>query len=229
VKLTADLHIHSCLSPCGDENMNPADLVRMSFLNGVQLIALTDHNTARNCPAAAAAAAELGMGFIPGAEVNTSEDIHAICLFPDLSAALEFDRLLYEKLPDIPNRPDIFGEQILCGPDGEPCGAEPRLLIAGCGISILELPGIVAEFGGVCYPAHVDRDANSLLYTLGSWPPELESRAAEVRDSIPGGLPRDIKIIKSSDAHRLEDLPDPGFELDLETASFAVLTRWLNA
>jgi len=237
VKALTDLHIHSCLSPCGSEEMTPADLVGMSLLNGQNLIALTDHNTARNCPAAAQAAAAYGIGFIPGMEVTTSEDIHAVCLFPDLGAALEFDRYLYQHLPGIPNRPEIFGEQIICDLDGNPCATEPRLLIAGSDISIMDLPNIAAKYGALCYPAHIDRESNGLLSILGAWPDDLDAAAAEVslrgdpRHIVVGGismtLPAGLKIIRASDAHRLQDLPAQGFAMELESADFSSLAKWL--
>jgi predicted metal-dependent phosphoesterase TrpH len=98
--------------------MTPCDLVGMAALNGLELIALTDHNTARNCPAAARAAEAYGIGFIAGMEVTTSEEIHAVCLFPCVEAALEFDGFIYQRLMKVPNRPEIFGRQVLCGDDG---------------------------------------------------------------------------------------------------------------
>ena len=232
MKVATDLHIHSCLSPCGDDAMSPADLVGMSLLNGLELIALTDHNSARNCPAAASAAALYGIGFIPGVEVTTSEDIHAVCLFPALDSALEFDRLLYRSLPDIPNNPGIFGEQTIFSADGEPCGTESRLLITGCGISIIDLPVIIREFGGVCYPAHIDREGNGLLSVLGAWPEELDVKAAEFAGA-PGAellsaLPDGLKIIRASDAHRLQDLPLSGFVIDMDSPDFRGLLKWLG-
>lgn len=225
--ITADLHIHSCLSPCGDDAMLPCDLVGMAALNQVALIALTDHNSARNCPAAAAAAAAYGIGFIPGMEVTTSEDIHAVCLFPDLKTALEFDRYVYDRLPDLPCRPGIFGKQALFDADGNPAGLEPRLLLTACGISIIELPALVKERGGICYPAHVDRESNGLLAVLGGWPPELRVRAAEIAQFIPSGVPPGIKLIRASDAHRLQDLPVGGFPLPIISADFKGLADWI--
>ena len=109
--MRVDLHLHSCLSPCGDDQMRPDVLVGFSALGGVELAALTDHNSVRNCPAAAAAAAEYGIGFIPGAEVTTSEDVHCVCLLPTLEAAMAFGAELERHCQQIPNRPDIFGRQ----------------------------------------------------------------------------------------------------------------------
>lgn len=230
--VATDLHIHSCLSPCGDGGMTPADLVGMSLLNGQRLIALTDHNTARNCPAAASAAAAYGIGFIPGVEVTTSEDIHVVCLFADLGSALDFDAFLYSRIPDVPNRPDIFGEQVIYDVDGDPCGTEPKLLITGCDISILELPAIIKTYGGICYPAHIDREGNGLLSILGAWPTELDVDAAEISYRVEGdgggmGIPDGIRIVRASDAHYLQDLPRNGFDIEMESPDFAGLARWI--
>ena len=220
--------------------MTPSDLVGMCLLNGQQLIALTDHNTARNCPAAAYAAGIYGIGFIPGIEVTTSEDIHVICLFPSLEPALDFDQMLYEHIPDIPNNPAIFGEQVICNAHGEPRDTEPRLLIAGCDISVMDLPGVVNKYSGICYPAHIDRAGNGLLSILGLWPMDLDVKAAEagLRGLAPGEkaspdilglIPENLKIIRASDAHRLQDLPLYGFEIDMESPDFTGLAQWLEA
>ena len=225
--IRTDLHVHSCLSPCGSEEMDPFDVVGMAKICGIQLLALTDHNSARNCPAAAVAAAEYGSGFIPGIEVNTSEDIHCVCLFPGLKEAMEFDRFLYAHIPDIANRPQIFGEQIIVHPDGsrEP---EPKLLLTGCDISILDLPQMVEARGGLCWPAHVDRDANGLFAMLGTWPEELQVPAAEIRQTCPEGVPGNLKLIQASDAHDFQTLAGGGFPLPLETADFAGLEKYVG-
>ncbi|MGE4483752.1 MAG: PHP domain-containing protein [Oscillospiraceae bacterium] len=224
--ISTDLHMHSCLSPCGDDEMTPFDLVGMAKLCGMDLIALTDHNSVKNCPAAAAAAEEYGIGFIPGAEVTTAEDIHCVCLFPGLDSAMSFDSRLYESIPYIPNRREIFGNQIIMHPDGK-TDEEAKLLITGCGFSIIDLPQIVGEYGGICYPAHVDRDANGLFAVLGSWPEELKVKAAEIRHKIPDGLPQGLKIIKASDAHRMSDIPEGGFPLPLESPDFCSLAKYI--
>ena len=221
-----DLHMHSCLSPCGDDAMTPADLVGMATLNGLQLIALTDHNSARNCPAAQAAAREYGIGFIPGMEVNTAEDVHCVCLFPGLEPALAFDRYIHDRLPPVKNKPEIFGCQTIVHPDGTE-DTEELLLITACGVSIMELPSLVAEYGGLCWPAHVDRDSNGLFAMLGIWPEELDVRAAEIRFEKPDGVPEGLKIIRASDAHRFEAMPEGGFPLPLESADFEGLRKYI--
>ena len=108
-----DLHIHSCLSPCGDKDMTPANIAGMAAVKGLDVIALTDHNSCRNCPAAMRHAEDLGITLIPGMELTTSEEVHVVCLFPTLEAAMDFDQYVYLHLLPVKNRPDIFGEQLI--------------------------------------------------------------------------------------------------------------------
>ena len=226
--INVDLHVHSCLSPCGSDEMSPFDLVGIAKLSGIDLIALTDHNTSKNCPAAAAAAAEYGMGFIPGMEATTSEDIHCVCLFPTLEKALAFDAEWETHMMKFPNRPDIFGNQILVKPDGETEELD-WLLISTSDVSVIDLPALVESFGGICYPAHTDRDANGLFAILGAWPPELKTPAAEIRgDTPPAGLPEGLRLVRGSDAHRIEDIPEGGFALPLSSPDFSGLCEHLG-
>ena len=216
--IRADLHVHSCLSPCGDPEMNPFDLVGIAKLNGLDLLALTDHNSVRNCPAAAAAAEAYGLSFLPGCEVNTSEDIHCVCLFPDLASAMAFGDVL---------ETDIFGHQTVFHADGT-TEEYPHLLINACDISILDLPALVRSHGGVCYPAHIDRESNGLLAILGSWPVDLDVTAAEIREILPPGIPAHLNIVQGSDAHRLADMPAEGFLLPLASPDFSGLRQYLH-
>ena len=129
VELSYDLHIHSCLSPCGDDDMTPGNIVGMSAIKGLDVIAVTDHNSCRNCPAVMKLAKQYGVLAIPGMELTTVEEVHAVCLFPELSAAMEFDRFVYEKLMKFPNREEIFGKQQIMNEEDICIGTEPNLLI----------------------------------------------------------------------------------------------------
>ena len=212
-----DLHIHSALSPCGDNDMTPNNIANMAALKGLEVIALTDHNTSKNCPAFLAAAKEAGIAALCGMELNTAEEIHAICLFPTLERAMGFDAYVYERLPDFKNDVSIFGEQRLLNENDEIVGYEPRLLINATQISIMELPALMLEFGGVCFPAHIDRSSYSILSSLGMIPPECGFTAYEIKDEAktPELLPlipnADTAIIlHNSDAHYLWDIAEPG-------------------
>ena len=165
-----DLHIHSCLSPCAEDDMTPCNIAGMGYLNGLRIMALTDHNTAKNCPAFYAACREYGIVPVSGMELTTAEDVHMVCLFPELETALAFDKAVEEKRMKIRNKPAIFGEQIIMGAEDVPMGNDPWFLPAATSIPIEEGAKLVRSMGGVCYPAHIDREANGLLAVLGFFP-----------------------------------------------------------
>lgn len=217
-----DLHLHSCLSPCADDDMTPANIVGMAALNGLQIIALTDHNSAENCPPFFAEARRRGLIPIGGMELTVSEDIHAVCLFPDLESAMAFDRFVAGRRAHIKNRAEIFGRQLLYGEDDLPRGEIDELLIPATEISLSEAHAEVTRRGGVCYPAHVDRTANGILAVLGDLPPEprftaYELHDAERRTSLLCRYPTlsALPHLISSDAHRLEDIAEADFSLPL--------------
>ncbi len=209
-----DLHVHSCLSPCGDEDNTPNNIAGMAMLCGLDIVALTDHNSCKNCPAFFEAAKKHGILPIAGMELTTAEDIHVVCLFESLDCALEFDAFVDSGRVKIKNRPDIFGRQtILDGEDNEISQIED-LLINASSISIDEVSDIVKKFGGVCYPAHIDRDSNGIIAVLGTLPDNNEFYYYELYDgsrkeefSLRYSITPDRFII-DSDAHYLTDLRD---------------------
>ena len=133
-----DLHIHSCLSPCADDDMTPNNIAGMATLKGLNLIALTDHNSCKNCPAFFDACKAYGIVAIAGMELSTAEDIHLVCLFEELSDAMAFDKVVNEHLMPIKNRPEIFGNQIITDGEDEPIGEEETLLISSTDLPIDE-------------------------------------------------------------------------------------------
>lgn len=226
ISLAYDLHIHSCLSPCGDDDMTPANIVGMAALKGLDAVALTDHNSCRNCPAFLAAAAGYGVLAVPGMEINTSEEVHAVCLFPDLEAALDFDRYVYGRLIKFPNNERIFGKQQIYNEQDQICGTESSLLINAADISFDGLWELVRSYSGVMFPAHVDKNANSLIANLGFIPPDSQFKTAEVKDLLKlHPLKREhpyldtCKIISNSDAHYLEHINEPNLTLQVEEKS----------
>ena len=210
-----DLHIHSCLSPCADDESTPNSILGMGELNGLGIMALTDHNTAKNCPAFFEAAKRYSVVPVAGMELTTAEDIHLVCLFEELSGAMEFDRLVDSYRILIPNRVDIFGNQLVCDQNDEIIGHEDNLLSNATRITIDMAPGLAGDFGGVVYPAHIDREANGLLGVLGLFPPTPEFSCIELHDpeKAPGIIARhrieDKRLIISSDAHYLWDIKEP--------------------
>ncbi len=207
-----DFHVHSCLSPCGDADNTPNNLAGMAYLNGVRIMALTDHNSSRNCPAFFAAARRYGVVPIAGMELTTAEDIHAVCLFETLEDALAFNDEVDERRMRIKNREDIFGEQLILDDEDNVIGREEDLLINATTISLDEAPQIAAKYGGICYPAHIDRQSNGAIEILGDFPHYAGFRLAELHDRENTeeyvrtyGL-ENIRLLFSSDAHYLHQL-----------------------
>lgn len=217
-----DLHLHSCLSPCADNDNTPYNLIGMGVLAGLQLMALTDHNSCRNCPAFFAAAKAYGIVPVAGMELTTAEDIHMVCLFPDLDTALRFNDEVDERRMRIPNRVDIFGEQWVCNEQDEPVSEEPDLLSVATTLSLEEGAALVQKYGGVYYPAHIDREANGIIATLGMLPPTPSFTCVEFRDAdnvadyrARYGL-SGMTVLVDSDAHQLGAVQDKLHYLDLD-------------
>ncbi len=220
---TYDLHVHSCLSPCADDDMTPANIAGMAAIQGLDIVALTDHNSAKNCPPFFHHAKKFGIIPIAGMELTTSEDIHVICLFPTLEAALAFDAVVSESLLKIKNKPQVFGNQYLMNEADEVTGEEEYLLINATSIDIATAWQTCTSMGGACYPAHIDRDSNGMLAVLGDFPEDVPFRAFELNDkqsmaALAERLPhlKEKKYVVSSDAHNLWSVSEAENVLTLE-------------
>ena len=219
-----DLHTHSCLSPCGDDDNTPNNIAGMASISELDIVALTDHNSAKNCPAFFVAAEKYGIIPIAGMELTTAEDIHVVCLFENLSDALDFDAFVEKNRYLIKNKPEFFGEQLVLDGDDNVIGKEQNLLTNATFISIEDAKKTVEGFGGVAYPAHIDRDSNGLIAVLGAIPEDTDFEYFELHDgslieeySKKHGIDKD-RFIVSSDAHYLTSFRDKDnfFELDCE-------------
>ena len=213
-----DFHLHSCLSPCAGDDMTPADLAAMCALAGYDAVALTDHNSVDNCPAFCRAAEERGLLALPGMELTCAEEVHVISLFPDLKQAAAFGALVRRALPREPNRPEYFGRQLVMDAEDHLIREETALLSGATAIPVAQVSALVGHFGGVAYPAHIDRPAFSLLSNLGLWMPEASFPAAELSLHCPPGFTRrpdlrGVPFLTGCDAHFLTEIPDPSQSL----------------
>ncbi len=210
-----DLHIHSCLSPCGDNDMTPNNIAGMAALKGLQIVALTDHNTARNCPAFMAACKKNGLVGISGMELTTAEDVHMLCLFEHLEDALAFSDAVDTHRIKIPNRPEIFGDQLLLDENDVPVGTEDALLINATTLSVDEAVVLAREFHAFITPAHIDKEANGIVSILGAFPDspsfsavEFGNKENEADFSARFSPVRDALKLYDSDAHYLWDIAE---------------------
>ena len=230
-----DRHLHSCLSPCGDMDMTPNNIVNMAKLLGLDVIALTDHNTSLNCEAAIKVGEEVGVLVIPGMELTTGEDIHAVCLFPTLEKALAFSRYVDENRIHIKNRAEIYGRQVRMNENDEEIGEIEDLLLPGSFIGMYDAYRKAKEFGGICYPAHIDRDSLSILAVLGEIDPacgffsvELAdiSKLDELKKQHP--ILEHMNIITCSDAHYLENMRDAANTIELPELTREAVIEYLG-
>ncbi len=211
--MRADLHIHTCLSPCGDLDMSPRNIVRIAKERGLQIIAITDHNSTRNVQACMSLGEREGLYVIPGCEVNTQEEVHVLCYFPHLEATEAFQRYLDVKMSDVKNDPDRFGYQVAVDENDLIVYEEERSLFMGIDDEIDGVAEVVYQLGGFFVPAHVDRPRNSLFSQLGFVPPGLLYHALEVsKSTTPAEFLlshpelKGVSLIQGSDAHYLEDI-----------------------
>ena len=216
----ADLHIHSCLSPCGDEDMTPANICGMAKLKGLDAIAICDHNSARNLPAAQELCDAYGLLLLP----ETS------CRYI-VEAALAFGEMLRGHLPHKKNKPQFFGRQLVMNSDDEIIGEEEALLIGATDLPLAEAAAQVTAFGGVPVPAHINRGANGLLINLGLMPPEPFYSTVEVWRLLPcdEGALRGRHVLHSSDAHYLGDIQEREHALRLREGTTSALLAWMRS
>jgi PHP family Zn ribbon phosphoesterase len=223
--LLADFHNHSCLSPCGSLDMSPRCIAGLAADRGVQVLALTDHNSSLNCPAFAKVCPALGILPLFGMEATTQEEVHMLCLFTSLEAAMAFNDYAYSVLLPFPNDPEKTGDQVYVDEDDNIEGEVEYYLVNPLELSVDSIEPKAALYGGIVIPAHVDRPAFSMTSQLGvvvkgNW-------AALECTRIPpalNGAPLDTlgyPLITSSDAHYPEHVARRPFYLDITMEELA--------
>lgn len=234
---SVDLHVHTGLSPCAHKEMSPWNIVRMAQLEDLGLIAITDHNTVANAGIVMQVGAMLGLPVLPGMEVQTQEEVHLLAIFPELDAALVFEEFVWQYLPDIPNRPEVFGEQILYDGKDERVGQVQRLLLQSVELGIEEVGKAIIACEGLIIASHINRRGYSLIGQLGFVPPGLRLDGVEIDRSFPQekfineySYLGEYPVLRNSDAHQLTDLVG-GFqsELFMEKPDFALLKELLRS
>jgi len=192
--------------------MIPPLIVRKALDCGLNLIAITDHNASENVPAVIKAAQGHDLTVLPGMELQTEEEVHVLCLFDSMAQLDRLQEIVNQKLPDIKNNIDYFGEQFIVDHTGEFIHRKDRLLINSTTLSFEEAFHIVSDLGGLFIPAHVNRQAFGLIDRLGFVPPDLEIETLEISKHL--SLDEAVKkypqiknytIIQSGDVHYLDD------------------------
>ena len=205
LRLRADLHNHSCLSPCGDLSMSPRLMAETAAARGLDLMALTDHNSTLNCPAFAIACARRGLIPLFGLELCSAEEVHLLALFPTPRRALEFGAAIRELLPLLPWDPNSFGDQVVVDEDEGVLELHERWLGAALDAPLGELVEMARLAGAIIIPAHVDRGMFSVYSQLGFLPPGPYD-AVESLGPPPVSLTLGLKAVSGSDAHYPEHI-----------------------
>ena len=211
-RFRADLHIHSCLSPCGDEEMRPRALVNQAVSQGLDMIAICDHNSAENTAAFINAGDAKGLKVLPGIEVTSKEEIHLLALFDSQEDCAALQGLIYENLPG-ENVEEVFGRQTRINERDEAVGVNRRMLIGATLLPFEQIVSVVHSLGGVAIASHIDRQAFSLLGQLGFIPEgtlldglEISSRLSREEARHRFRSYQHYSFVWFSDAHRLEDV-----------------------
>lgn len=220
LEVPGDLHLHSCLSPCADITMLPGEMTRRLARRGVQIAALTDHNSACNAGVFQRVFRQNGILSVPGIEVTTAEEVHLLCYFETLGALWQFSRHLFASYPRVANDPERFGYQLICNERDEYVGQFDFLLSMASPLSLEELRHLAERHGGVVVPSHLDRHYG-LLYQLGMITPGMEFATYEIAHKVNIAkilpqLPPNSQIVSSSDAHNLDSMSPPRSVFQIE-------------
>lgn len=179
----ADLHIHTCLSPCGSLDMSPTVIVETALARGLDIIAITDHNSTLQCREIQALGVEAGLTVFAGAEVCTREEAHCLALFGTEDSRAAFQEYLDRHLPTVLNDPERFGDQVWVNRNDEIMGEAPYLLISALDQNVNQVAAFVKKLGGLFIAAHVERPSFSLISQLGFIDPSLPLDAIEYTDA----------------------------------------------
>ena len=232
MRVYGDLHIHTALSSCAQEDMTPNNIVNMAMLAELGVIAVTDHNSCGNAGAVMRAAEGTGLLVIPGLEVQTREEVHVLTLFERLEQALLLQEQVYAHLPERQAPPKILQRQAFLNEDDEAAGYCDKLLGFACRLTIEEVFALARQLGGTMLPAHIDRKSCSILSNLGFIPEDLDLSALEIsmyapRSEYEAQYPRH-RILQNSDAHELGHIGIVSNALDLEAKTAAAVIHLLN-
>ena len=223
----ADLHIHSCLSPCGDLSASPRAIARQARKEGLDIAALTDHNSARNAPAFAAACRAEGITPLFGLEITTREEIHALVLFPDPETALAAGEEAYQRLESGSFNPESYGDQVWVNEHEEIEGSLGKLLILGAtDLSLDDVGPWCRKKGGILIPAHIDRPAFGVLSQLG-FLPDGPFEAVECTQAMERPDTGPWTVTASSDAHHPRDIGKRRIDFEAPKADFDSLVAAL--
>lgn len=236
MKVYYDLHIHSCLSPCAEEEMTPNNIVNMAMIKGLDLIAVADHNASQNVRAVMAVAKKRDVLVIPAMELQTSEEVHLLCLFKTLENLELFQAYVDEHLLGIPNNEKKFGSQWIMDEEDEPVRQISHALIFSTTLNFEQALVAVRNHCGFVLPAHINRQSNGVLSMLGFMPANSGFTTVEISNDSAGAQFLETykdrshyHIISNSDAHQLINISEREFFMDLPNRDLDSVFAYLQS
>lgn len=208
--MRADLHIHTCLSPCADLKMSPLRIAEQAKLKEIDILGICDHNSAENAPALIKAAHKFRINVLPGMEVTSQEEVHILALFDTAESAFKLQEIVYDHLPG-ENDEKAFGMQVVVDEKDEVLGFNKKLLIGASTLSVEKVVQTIHSLRGLAIASHIDREGFSLISQLGFIPENLKLDALEIspqtswEEAMTRFQPSE-PLFSSSDAHFLEEI-----------------------
>lgn len=235
MKVYYDLHIHSCLSPCGEEEMTPNNIVNMAMIKGLDVIAIADHNASQNVAAAMKVAQKRDIVVIPAMELQTSEEVHLLCLFKSVETLTAFQLIVDQHLLGIPNNEKKFGQQLILDAEDTCIGQIDHALIFSTSLTFEQTVFQVRELGGFVLPAHINRQSNGVLAMLGFIPAGMNFTTVEISNDEAGSRfietyenKENYRIIRNSDAHQLMSISEREFYMEIPNRKIETVFSYLE-
>jgi hypothetical protein len=235
MKVYYDLHIHSCLSPCGEEEMTPNNIVNMAMIKGLDVIAIADHNASQNVAAAMKVAQKRDIVVIPAMELQTSEEVHLLCLFKSVETLTAFQVIVDQHLLGIPNNEKKFGQQLILDAEDTCIGQIDHALIFSTSLTFEQTVFQVRALGGFVLPAHINRQSNGVLAMLGFIPEGMNFTTVEISNDEAGSRfietyenKENYRIIRNSDAHQLMSISEREFYMEIPDRKIDTVFSYLE-
>ncbi len=228
----ADLHIHTCLSPCTELDMSPKGILTAAKEKEIDIIGICDHNSSENSLAVINAAKEMNIRVFPGMEVTSREEVHVLALFDEIENALKLQKFIYKNLPG-ENDEKAFGMQVVVNENEEVLGFNKKLLIGATTIPLEEVIRLIHSLSGIVIASHIDRESFSIIGQLGFIPDDLELDALEISPKITfkeakKRYPKNYPITCSSDAHYPNDIGQGFTSFLMEDRTIEEIKKALN-
>lgn len=231
----ADLHIHTVLSPCGDLEMSPVNIVKKAKEKGLDIIGITDHNTTLHAALISDLAKREGIFTLMGAEVTSKEEVHCLAFFETDVLLAEFQVFLDDAIMKIPNDTEKFGYQVVVNEEEDIINQIDHLLIVSIDKSLEQIESMVHRLGGIFVLAHIDKKKNSIISQLGFIPDDLNiegiefSKHANIDEYVARKKYLEkYKYIQSSDAHYIDEIACVYTEIDCYELNFRSIKSWFK-